>query len=73
MFLRIASAKMMRNGDIMMEAGKEEWEWQAYTLEEQAVLCVGFTDMDYATNFVVFQTKRIPPQFQSTCLARELL
>jgi len=57
LFLRIASAKMMRDGDVMMEAGKEEWERQAYTPEEQAVLSVGFTDTDYATNFVVLLTR----------------
>jgi len=54
LLLRIASAKMMRDGDVMMEAGKEELERQAFTPQEQAVLSVGFTDTDYATNFVVF-------------------
>jgi len=57
LLLRIASAKMMRDGDVMMEAGKEELERQAFTPQEQAVLSVGFTDTDYATNFVVLLTR----------------
>jgi len=52
--LRIAYAKMMRDGDFMMEAGKEERDRQTHPPEEQALLSVGFTDTDYASNFFVF-------------------
>jgi len=57
LFLRTASAKMMRDGDVMMEAGKEELERQAFTPQEQAVLSVGFTDTDYATNSLCFSNE----------------
>jgi len=66
---------MMRDGDVMMEAGKEEWERQAHTPEEQAVLSVGFTDTDYATNFIVFLNPNAwresccSPDFQNTSSA----
>jgi len=51
--LRFSSAKMIRDGDIMTEAGKEDRKQQAYTHREQAILSVEFTNTDYATNFMM--------------------
>jgi len=51
--LRFASAKMTRDRDVMKEARQEDGEQQGYTHTEQAILSLGLTNSDYATNFVV--------------------
>jgi len=50
--VRFASAKMTRDCDVMKDDRKEDREQQGYAHREQAILSLGFTNSDYAANFV---------------------